>query len=172
MQKRVLLVFGLMALVIFIDQWTKQWALNTLAGDPNLPYEYLGGLFEFTFARNKGAFLSLGSGLSKNLNFIALTVLPILVLLFLLYQTLFSKQLPKWHIVAFSFILGGGFSNIYDRIVYQEEGVIDFMLMRAFGLQTGVFNIADNAIMLGLFIILPSLFRSNKPKQEDEMPAA
>lgn len=169
MGKRLLTVFGLIALVIIIDQWTKYWALNTLQGDPNLPYEYLGGLFQFTFARNDGAFLSLGSDLSKNLRFITLTILPVLVLLFLLYQTLFSKQLPKWHIVAFSLILGGGFSNIYDRIVY--ESVVDFMLMEAFGLRTGIFNIADNAIMAGLFIILPSMFKSNKPKEKPEEQA-
>ncbi len=166
MLKRILTVVSVIIVVVAVDQYTKYWAVQNLKGDRDIPYEYLGGFFQFTFAMNEGAFLSLGSDLSANLRFFALTILPVLVLLFLLYQTLFSKQLPYWHIIAFSFILGGGFSNIYDRILYQK--VVDFMMMEAFGLRTGIFNIADNAIMLGLFIILPSIFTPNKKNKKEE----
>lgn len=166
MGKRILLVFGIIAVVIGIDQWSKVWAVNTLMGEPST--SYLNDFFRLTFARNTGAFLSLGSGLSDNLRYWALTILPILVLLFLLYQTLFSKTMSKYQIIAFSSILGGGISNIYDRVMYGS--VVDFLNMGIGDLRTGIFNVADMAIMAGLFMMLPLMFR-RPPKKETEAPS-
>ena len=168
MVKRALLVFGIIAVVIGIDQWSKLWAVNTLMGEPST--SYLGDFFRLTFARNTGAFLSLGSGLSDNWRYWALTILPVLVLLFLLYQTLFSKSMIQWQIIAFSAILGGGISNIYDRIMYGS--VVDFMNMGLGNLRTGIFNVADMAIMAGLFMMIPLMFKSPPKKEtpEEEKP--
>jgi signal peptidase II len=58
--------------------------------------------------------------------------------------------------IAFGLIIGGGLSNIYDRIVAGK--VVDFMNIGIGGLRTGIFNVADNAIMIGLFLMLPALF--------------
>jgi signal peptidase II len=161
MVKRVILVFGIIAVVIGIDQWSKVWAVNTLMGEPST--SYLGDFFRLTFARNTGAFLSLGSGLSDNWRYWALTILPVLVLLFLLYQTLFSKTMSRWQIIAFSSILGGGLSNIYDRIMYGS--VVDFLNMGIGNFRTGIFNVADMGIMAGLFMMLPLMFQ-RPPKKE------
>lgn len=166
MVKRILLVFGIMAVVIGIDQWSKVWAVNTLMGEPST--SYLNDFFRLTFARNTGAFLSLGSGLSEDWRYWVLTILPVLVLLFLLYQTLFSKTMSQWQIIAFSAILGGGISNIYDRLMYGH--VVDFMNMGIGDLRTGIFNVADMGIMAGLFMMLPLMFRRT-PKKEAEAPA-
>ena len=160
--KRYILVIGIIAFVIAVDQMTKIWAVENLMNQPST--SYLGGFFRFTFARNEGAFLSLGSGLSGGWKTWALTILPVVVLLYILFQTLFSKSMGQWQIIAFSFILGGGLSNIYDRIVHGS--VVDFMVLEAFGWHTGIFNIADNAIMLGLFMMIPTLFSSNKKKEK------
>jgi signal peptidase II len=165
MGKRVLLVFGIMAVVIGVDQWSKVWAVNNLMGEPST--SYLNDFFRITFARNTGAFLSLGSGLSEDWRYWVLTILPVLVLLFLLYQTLFSKTMSRWQIIAFSGILGGGISNIYDRLMYGS--VVDFLNMGIGDLRTGIFNVADMAIMGGLFMMLPLMFR-RPPKKEAEAP--
>ena len=161
MVKRVILVFSIIVVVIGIDQWSKAWAVNTLMGEPST--SYLGDFFRLTFARNTGAFLSLGSGLSDNWRYWALTILPVLVLLFLLYQTLFSKTMSQWQIIAFSSILGGGLSNIFDRIMYGS--VVDFLNMGIGNLRTGIFNVADMGIMAGLFMMLPLMFQ-RPPKKE------
>ena len=161
MVKRVILVFSIIVVVIGFDQWSKVWAVNTLMGEPST--SYLGDFFRLTFARNTGAFLSLGSGLSDNWRYWALTILPVFVLLFLLYQTLFSKTMSQWQIIAFSSILGGGLSNIFDRIMYGS--VVDFLNMGIGNLRTGIFNIADMGIMAGLFMMLPLMFQ-RPPKKE------
>ncbi len=164
MSRRLLTVFGIIAAVIGIDQLSKMWAVKTLMGEPST--SYLGDLFRLTFAKNTGAFLSLGSGLSDNWRYWVLTILPVVVLLFLLYQTLFSKTFTRWQVIAFSSILGGGISNIFDRIMYGS--VVDFMNMGIGNLRTGIFNIADMAIMTGLFMMLPYMFKKSPEKGEEK----
>lgn len=159
--RRIALVAGIMAANIAFDQLTKQWARETLAGEGQS--SYLGDIFRLAYVENKGAFLSLGAGLSDSLRFIALHVLPVGLLLGLLAYTLFSKQLIRAQVIAFSFIVGGGISNIVDRLLYGQ--VVDFMNMGLAGIRTGIFNFADVSIMIGLAIMLPHVFREQKNKE-------
>jgi len=153
--KRTALVLGIIAANIAFDQITKQVALNELRGQPT--QSFLGDTFRLLFVENDGAFLSLGSGLSDDLRYWILTILPILILGLLLFYTIRSMALDTWQVVAYSFILGGGISNIYDRLLYGK--VIDFMNMGIGTLRTGIFNFADVSIMIGLFMLLPYLFK-------------
>ncbi|MCB9275732.1 MAG: signal peptidase II [Lewinellaceae bacterium] len=159
--RRIIRVLGIMAANIAFDQATKQLAREYLAGRGQL--SYLGDTFRLAYVENKGAFLSLGAGLSDNLRFVALHILPVALLLGLLAYTLFSQQLRGRQIIAFSFIVGGGFSNVIDRILYGQ--VVDFMNMGLAGLRTGIFNFADLSIMIGLVIMLPEVFGSKKAEQ-------
>jgi len=156
--KRAALVLGIAIANVALDQVTKQLAREHLlhAG----PYSYLGDFFRLSYVENKGAFLSLGAELSEQLRQWALKILPVLLLIGLLGYTLFSSQMSRQQIIAFSFILGGGISNIYDRLAYNQ--VVDFMNMGFPGLRTGIFNFADVSIMVGLGIMLPTLFRKKE----------
>ena len=152
--KRAALVLGIVIANLVLDQVTKQVAREHLLHSG--PYSYLGDFFRLSYVENKGAFLSLGAELSDQLRQWALKILPVLLLIGLLGYTLFSSQMSRQQIIAFSFILGGGISNIYDRLLYNQ--VVDFMNMGFPGLRTGIFNFADVSIMVGLGIMLPSLF--------------
>ena len=48
-------------------------------------------------------------------------------------------------------IIGGGLGNLIDRILNQGA-VIDFMNIGIGPIRTGVFNVADLAILAGIFI--------------------
>ncbi|MEL7221969.1 MAG: signal peptidase II, partial [Bacteroidota bacterium] len=83
----------------------------------------------------------------------------------------------KWQIVGMSFIIGGGISNVYDRIQYAA--VTDFMNMGIpDGIRTGIFNFADVSIMVGLGIMLPFAFQKEAtveeepPREEDKEKVA
>jgi signal peptidase II len=141
-------------IAVGIDRLTKNWAVATLKGQPAI--SYWNDFFRFVFAENEGAFLSLGSGLSDSIRYWVLAVLPILVLLYILYFSLTTHNMLLSQQIAFGLIIGGGLSNIYDRIVAGK--VVDFMNIGIGGLRTGIFNVADNAIMIGLFLMLPALF--------------
>lgn len=153
--KRAVLIFLIIAVNIGCDQQTKQMAKEHL--EPTEQISYLNDFFRLTYVENTGAFLSLGSDFSGGIRYWVLKIFPVVLLLGLLLYTFFSNNLNSWSIIAFSFILGGGISNIYDRLLYN--GVIDFMNMGFPGLRTGIFNFADVSIMVGLFMMLPTLFQ-------------
>lgn len=165
--KRFAIVAFLVILSVGLDQWTKELARQYLLGQPEI--EYWNGLLRLVYAENDGAFLSLGSGLSETLKSVILNFFPVLLLVGLFIYTLVSTELDQWQVIALGFIIGGGLSNVYDRIMAGK--VTDFLHMRAFGLQTGVFNVADMAIMLGLFIMIPLAFRSSAKKKDDATAA-
>ena len=64
-------------------------------------------------------------------------------------------------ILAIALVVGGGLSNLIDRLV-NEGRVVDFMQLGIGPLRTGVFNVADVAIMGGLAVMLVVVFRDGK----------
>ncbi|WP_282775660.1 signal peptidase II [Phaeodactylibacter xiamenensis] len=158
--KRIALVLGVVIANIVLDQVTKSMAREQLMGAGQI--SYLGDFFRLSFVENRGAFLSLGADMSEQLRYWGLKVLPVLLLIGLLGYTLFSPNLSKLQILAFAFILGGGISNVYDRLLYNQ--VVDFMNMGFPNLRTGIFNFADVSIMVGLGLMLPELFRRPSEK--------
>ena len=167
-QKRllVLLIPGLLATAL--DRLTKIWAVNTLKEQPM--QSYFNDVFRLVYAENTGAFLSLGSDMNDTLRYWVLAVVPVLVLLYIFFHVLTAKNLHVVQQAAFGFILGGGLSNIYDRIM--EGRVVDFMNMGFGTLRTGIFNVADMSIMLGLFLMVPFLFQKQTPDAPVPIAAA
>ena len=162
--RRIVLIIGIIVFNVGFDQYTKKLARENLEAQERK--NYLFDTFSLTYAENDGAFLSFGSNFSSGWQYWLLKVFPVILLLGLLGYTLFSKQLDRWSIIAFSFILGGGISNIYDRLIY--EYVVDFMNMGIGSLRTGIFNFADVAIMTGLFMMLPVMIKSGKAAKQTE----
>lgn len=154
---RILIVLAIVFLNVGCDQVTKQVAVEELTQGTIRPI--LGDFFRLSYVENKGAFLSWGAEWSKGFQTWLLHFLPVVMLVGLLGYTSFSKHLTHWQIIAFSFIIGGGISNIYDRVLYGR--VVDFMNMGIGELRTGIFNFADVSIMIGLFILLPFIFRKD-----------
>ncbi len=159
---RWVLVLAVMAVNVAGDQITKEIARQQLAGTGR--HEYLGGFFNLVFVENEGAFLSLGATLAEGPRYWILTILPIIVLAGIFLYALLSPALNRWQIIAYSFILGGGISNIYDRLLYGK--VVDFMILDIGKLQTGIFNFADVSIMTGLFMMIPYLFHWERKKTD------
>jgi signal peptidase II len=137
-------------LILGIDQLTKEVAIYFLRGREML--SFLGDTFRLQYAENKGAFLSLGSGLSDGHRF---WLLGVVVLLFLgAYSYHLLKGSPSREVVfGISLVVGGGISNLLDRFFRSEGSVIDFMNMGIGSLRTGIFNIADMAIIAGVLLL-------------------
>lgn len=163
--KKILLITIIILSNLGLDQVTKHMAVEQLKDKPSM--YYLNDMFVLTFAENDGAFLSFGSGMGATLQFLLLKALPVIMLVLLTLYTFFSKSLNKWQVIALSFILGGGISNIYDRLLYGK--VVDFMNMGIGELRTGIFNFADVSIMVGIGIfIFSNLLEKKKPLSEPE----
>jgi signal peptidase II len=68
-----------------------------------------------------------------------------------------DKSIDKLSLIGFSCILGGGFANIYDRILYGT--VTDFLHIDLGGVfRTGIFNLADLSVTTGMIMILTAGF--------------
>lgn len=144
--KIVLLLFVFLPL-IGCDRISKDRAYSALKGGD--PLSYMNGLFSLTYHENTGAMLSLGANMPDNLRYVIFTVLVGIVLIAGLVYV-FYKPMDKYHFTVAMLILSGGFGNLYDR-AFNEGRVVDFMLIELGPLRTGVFNVADVAIMAGLF---------------------
>ena len=66
---------------------------------------------------------------------------------------------PTRTLLGVALFVRGGVSNLLDRIIHGA--VVDFMNVGIGPLRTGIFNVADMAIMLGVGIVLLETFQSN-----------
>lgn len=107
---------------------------------------------------NTGAFLSVGSTLPQPFKFIILSLLPVIVLALAFMFVLTQKKLSRLSVLAICFVVGGGIGNIYDRLVHGS--VTDFLHIDFVIFETGVFNMADVSVMMGMaFIIIDSYIK-------------
>jgi signal peptidase II len=130
--------------LLVIDQLTKVWARQWLRFEPEIPL--FGGHLTLVYAENPGAFLSLGAELSETARFLLFTV-GVVALIGVSIWYLMSQSMDRLSTIGIGLFLAGGIGNLIDRVSFGF--VIDFLLLQGFGLKTGVFNIADMAIMGG-----------------------
>jgi len=157
---RSLLILIIVIANIGCDQVSKKIARENI--DQGDRIEVLSDKLILMNVENDGAFLSAGSNLPPLGKKILLLGLPIAMLVGLFLYILFNSQLPKWSIIGFSFVVGGGVGNLYDRIKFGS--VTDFLFIDLGGIfRTGVFNMADVSIMVGMgFVILYLIQDSRK----------
>lgn len=163
--RRLPIFFAVFIGQVIVDQWTKQLATQHLKDTP--ARIYLGDLFRLQWATNEGAFLSLGANLPPGARYWVLTIGVGLLLAALVVYALFSEvfwktKLDQLQVAAYSLIASGGFSNWIDRARF-EGSVVDFMNMGLGSrLRTGVFNVADLAILGGIGVLFVQGWREEK----------
>ena len=135
-------------------------AAEALRGMP--PREYARGTVVLMYAENRGAMLSLGAGLPEHARFIVFTAGVGLILAALAGVLLFASGLTRMRVVGLSLIIAGGGNNLFDRLT-NDGRVVDFVMLGAAGLRTGIFNVADVAILLGASLFLMTINRDRTP---------
>ncbi len=148
--RNLLLAGVVLAATIGADQATKALARQSLASRP--PVSFFGGIFQFLYAENPGAFLSFGAGLSEATRFWIFTIAVGGFLAGMFFYICFSRRLTRPEVLALSLILGGGAGNLIDRLLHDHR-VIDFMVVGVGRLRTGIFNVADVAITAGVGLL-------------------
>ncbi|HZW60913.1 MAG TPA: signal peptidase II [Candidatus Babeliales bacterium] len=136
--------YSLLFLSIFLaDRITKACALDITSSIPITKYIFLELIF------NRG--VSWGMFHSSNdLTFLMVSILIALIILGIGIYTVI-RWMNNYNIVGEVMIIAGALSNMIDRIVYH--GVIDFILISNGSWSFPVFNIADAAIVSGVFIM-------------------
>ena len=158
---RLLLLIAIGA-TIGCDRVTKHVAATTLSEAPSR--SFLADTFRLEYVENTGAFLGLGAdwplgvrtaifGVGNGLLLVGLAVLAMRV------------RWPGRALLGVALFVAGGASNLVDRIAYGM--VIDFMNVGIGSLRTGIFNVADMAIMLGAGILVLEGYRSDRHAPPD-----
>jgi len=135
----------LIILLIAVDQRTKAIARARLAADS--PRHF--GVLTLLYTTNAGAFLSIGSNLPHGLRTTIFDVVVAIALgaaAIVLFRGGVHSRPDE---VALALILAGGVGNLIDRLRFAGR-VTDFLYLSAGQLHTGVFNVADMAITLGI----------------------
>lgn len=146
--------------LVAVDQATKSIAQRSLAGEP--ARVFLGGAVRIDYAENVGSFLSLGASLPAEARFWIFTVFSTaLVVGLAVYALRASADTPLLVYLGIGLVIAGGVGNLIDRLTHDGR-VVDFMQLRVGPLRTGVFNVADVALMVGIGLVLLALLRGDK----------
>lgn len=137
----------IMASVFFGDLWVKNQIEKRMSEGETRTL--LGGCLLLRRHHNRGAMLNLGQKWQPLIAALSLALTLVVAILFGLSLGTRGNELLR---VGLSFLLGGAFSNTYDRL--RRKYVVDYL---SFGikwqrLQRIVFNISDFCIMIGVLL--------------------
>ena len=146
---RGVLLCCLLAATAGCDRITKHLAVTSLAGYPD--HSYLADTVRLQYRENPGAFLSLGATWSPVVRAAVFQVANGLLLI----ACGIAASRRRWSRTEFcglALFFAGALSNLIDRITVGS--VIDFLNVGIGPIRTGIFNVADVAIMAGAGCLL------------------
>jgi signal peptidase II len=163
--------FILSGIIIIIDQVTK----GIVAAKWPRPGTFIRDVFNndivlLYHVRNKAIAFSLGDNVPQPFRTILFIIVPAGVLVFLVwyyFHTTEFSRLQRWAIAG---IIGGGLSNIVDR-VFRPEGVVDIVSVKIYGFlgmeRWPTFNAADSSVVICCLILLFTMvFTKNQNNKE------
>lgn len=136
----ILFCFILIAILIFIDQLTKYFALVKL--QPIHSIEIISGFLDFTYVENRGAAFGILQGQK-----ILLLIITFVISFFLIFYILKLPKIKLYNNVrlACSLIVSGAIGNAIDRMF--RGFVVDFLEVTF--ISWPVFNLADIFVIVG-----------------------
>lgn len=172
-----LIPFSLCALVIILDQVTKIMVANTIPMN-TIRWSFFDGFVRIIHARNLGAAFSMGAGWSFTMRKIVFSLLPILVIAYVIriyFKSTELTGLQRWCICG---VIGGGIGNLIDRI-FRPFGVVDFIDVQWFGWENAplkvlrmerwpTFNVADAMVVVFGIILICSFIVMIKKAEDAE----
>ncbi len=155
--------------IVMVDQLTKVFVVRYIPFR-TIGASFFGDFFRIVHERNDGAAFSIGQGLPDAVRFIVFSIIPLIVLAWLIRYIYISRDLSRRECWSLAGIAGGGIGNIVDRL-FRPEGVVDFFDVKFYGIlgmkRWPTFNIADASIVVCgiLFIIFSFVSRKEKTNE-------
>ena len=109
-----ILFIGFVALMFFIDRYTKTKIINLMENQNSL---YINDFLNFNLVFNTGIGFGLLS-IDNRIIYNFLTILILSIILILFFLMIKSNKKEK---VFYSLIVGGAVGNLYDRIFYKSR---------------------------------------------------
>lgn len=136
--------------VIALDQWAKSQVVQHLSPpESHQPIPLIGQYLTIYYIQNAGAAFSMFA----NTYILALLITVAICLIVYLYARMINNG-PLLLKLIFGMIIGGATGNLIDRAV-RGGRVVDFIFFRIpeIGFSFAIFNIADAAISVGVFLL-------------------
>jgi signal peptidase II len=153
--KRRALKIGLVVLIVLAcigcDQAAKHAARTRLAGRGTVAV--IDSVVQLHYVENTGAFLGLGARMPTVVRMAVFIGFPVLVLAGMILYMARRRETAWTMVTGLAFVVGGGCGNLIDRLAHGGR-VGDFIFLSAGPLHSGIFNLADLAILLGCLLLL------------------
>jgi signal peptidase II len=159
--KRIAVFALIVAGVVVFDHISKLLAADFLSD--GLRRSYLADTIRLEAVSNPGAILGLGSQLPEGIRSWVMPFVTVVVLIWVSVLLIRDREFG-FATIGLSLVWAGGFSNLVDRIAYGK--VFDFMNIGVGAVRTGIFNLADMAIMAGIPVILIGWLRAKQVKED------
>jgi len=127
------------------------------------------GLGELRLAENPGAFLNLGAALPSSVRTVVFTLGVGAGLVGLCGYLAGRTRLNRLAFAGLALIVAGGMSNFIDRIA-RDGLVTDFIMLRFGPFHTGIFNMADLAVMIGMGLLAFALWKQRRSTAAKSQP--
>lgn len=142
---RAVIFIAILASTTGFDYGTKEWARSELS--VHQPRAVIEGFWDWQLAYNDGAAFSSLQGSQVLLSLIALGALVML-------GVMAHRTRPEQHLkrIALAMIAAGAIGNLIDRL--RDGAVTDFVAWKAGAHAWPIFNVADVALVIGVFLLL------------------
>lgn len=154
---RILILLTTMIVCVGCDQVTKSAARAHL--DSGKALSLFHDFVRLQHVENPGAFLSMGDSLPEPVRTMVFTFGGIVLVGGVMLWAARARGLGNVQAVGVALICGGGLGNLIDRLT-QGGYVTDFLNLGIGPLRTGIFNVADFALLVGAGIFIFCSFSS------------
>ena len=155
MNKKIIIVF---MITLFLDQISKAIVSSVMKLEESVVV--IKNFFSITYINNYGAAWSLFT--HKNIFLIILSIISIIII----YRFMYVFKKNKRNTIAFGLLLGGIVGNLIDRWLFGS--VKDFLDFTIFKYDYPIFNIADIAVVLGVFLLIIAIFKGEDKVGKDK----
>lgn len=136
-------VFVLGTIITILDQIIKFVVTHFLSLGESI--KIIINFFSINYVNNYGGAWSLFN------NQVMFLVIVSFVILFLLIGYMYKFKINKRNIISFGLLFGGILGNLIDRVCFGY--VKDYLAFKIFNYNFPVFNLADIAIVVGVFLM-------------------
>ena len=167
---RRFLPFVLTLAIVVVDQLTKVLVMK------NIPLgtvgaSFFGDLVIICHVRNTGAAFSLGANGSGFVRIVVFIILPIAMMGAICWMVATKRDLltnaQRWFCAG---IAGGGIGTLIDRVLRFDEGVVDFISVKFFGIfgleRWPTFNVSDSCVVIFVILFAISVIFAGKEKRK------
>ncbi len=144
MKKAYFIMIVTIALILVVDQGTKQFIVKTMSLGDSITV--IKDFFYISSHRNTGGAWGILTG--QMVVFYLITLVAFGLFYVLVQETDFKNK--KFYSVAVTLLIAGAIGNFIDRVLFQE--VVDFLDFYIFGYDFPIFNVADMCLVIGMFM--------------------